>query len=152
VIYRDPKCVFVADSLGLAEVVATWLRGQEIPAEVMNPNTLGGLLGLMPYSSTGVSATGIEVWVVDASQAPQATQLLAEQRERFLRPTEQPADAPAQIEAPCEACGKVTVFPGKDAGKVQNCKHCGAYLDVPGGDDGDWLAEAEGAEEAEDAE
>ena len=62
-IYRDPKCVFVADSLGLAEVVATWLRGQEIPAEVMNPSTLGGLLGLTPYSLTAVSATGIEVWV-----------------------------------------------------------------------------------------
>ena len=84
------------------------------------------------------------------NQAPQATQLLEEQKERFVGRAERSAGTPEEVEATCEACGKVTVFPGSDAGTVQNCAHCRAYLDVPGGDDSDWLAEAEGAEEAED--
>jgi len=74
-IYRDPKCVFVGDKMGIAEVVATWLREHDIPAQVMNPKTLGGLDGLTLGSRTGVAAAGVEVWVLDAADAGRAREL-----------------------------------------------------------------------------
>src|SRR4051794_14567613 len=77
-INRDPRCVFVADSLGLAEVVALWLCDQDVPAEVMDAATLGGFDGLTWLSRTAVSARGMEVWVTDPNQIPQAQVLLAE--------------------------------------------------------------------------
>ena len=30
----------------------------------------------------------------------------------------------------CEECGKLSAFPGTMAGTVQNCLHCGRYMDV----------------------
>jgi len=35
-LYRDPKCVFVASDVGQADIVAGWLQEHGIPAEVMN--------------------------------------------------------------------------------------------------------------------
>jgi hypothetical protein len=77
-IYRDPKCVHVADSLSEAESVAHFLNGHGLPAQVMNPATLGGLLGLTVLSRTGVSSTGLEVWVNDPAHAEPALQKLQE--------------------------------------------------------------------------
>ena len=40
--------------------------------------------------------------------------------------------------------GKASSFAGAERGAVQDCPHCGAYLDVPGEDDeghGEWEAE-----------
>ena len=44
--YRDPRCVFVANDFGQADVVAGWLGGRGIPARVMNQATHGGLAAL----------------------------------------------------------------------------------------------------------
>jgi len=77
-IYRDPKCVFVANNPGEADVVAGWLSDQGIRAQVMNRATLGGLEGLTPFSPLGVATVGIEVWVQDPTQADEALRLLAE--------------------------------------------------------------------------
>ena len=82
-IFRDPKCVFVGDSTGLAEVIVLWLTDHDIEAEVMNPATLGGLVGLTWLSNTGVSASGIEVWVKDPAQAEQARDLIAQRSARL---------------------------------------------------------------------
>jgi hypothetical protein len=129
-INRDPKCVFVADSPGLAGVIALWLSDHGIAAEVMNPATLGGLDGLTWLSRTGVSASGIEVWVLDPALAGQARELVAQHSERLAAQAAE-RGAGADIEAVCEACGKPSVFPGSEAGKVIECRHCGEYLDVP---------------------
>jgi hypothetical protein len=53
-----PRCVFVADSLGLAEIIAGGLSDQGIAAEAMDTATLGGFDGLTWLSSTGISARG----------------------------------------------------------------------------------------------
>lgn len=137
-IHRDPRCVFVADSPVLAEVVALWLVDQGVPARVMNPATLGGLVGLTPWSLTGVSSSGIEVWVDDAARAPQALQLLAEHEQFRAEKSAAPAADAAPVEAVCEECGQVSPFPASQRGTLQECPHCGGYLDVPGGDADDW--------------
>jgi hypothetical protein len=129
--HRDPRCVYIADSPTLAEIVVGWLDDQNIPAQVMNPATLGGLLGLTPWSPTGVSSTGIEVWVDDPAQAPLALQRLAE-HEQFRTEKTAPADSDAKVEAVCEECGQENTFPAQQRGTTQECSHCGGYIDVPG--------------------
>ena len=74
-ISRDPKCVFVANDVATATVVANWIEHQGIPAKVMDAMTLGGLEGLTAW--TGVSARGIEVWVVQPDDAKRAQARMA---------------------------------------------------------------------------
>ena len=141
-IYRDPKCVFVADSPGLAEVIVLWLTDHDIEAEVMNPATLGGLVGLTWLSRTGVSASGIEVWVKDVAQAGQARDLIA-QRSAQLAADAAERSAGDEIMVVCEECGKENVCPGSEAGKVLSCQHCAGYVDVPDPSGGSELPEGE---------
>lgn len=129
-IYRDPKCVHVADSLSEAESVVHFLKGQGLAAEVMNPATLGGLLGLTWLSRTGVSANGLEVWVNDAADAPQALARLKEFAAEQTRKAEE-KDAQGPVAADCEECDRTSTFPAAQRGTTQDCPHCGAYLDVP---------------------
>ena len=39
-------------------------------------------------------------------------------------------DLPTQLEAVCEKCGKTTLFSSSLDGTVQDCSHCGAYVEV----------------------
>jgi hypothetical protein len=141
-IYRDPKCVFVAESVGLAEVVVIYLADHDIAAQVMNPTTLGGLDGLTWLSRTGVGAGGIEVWVRDPAQATMARELLEDHAAELTARTAEGGDG-ADITVICEDCGKENVVPGRDAGKVVNCQHCEAYMDVPDASEGPGVAESE---------
>ncbi len=130
---RDPRCVFVADNFALGEVLAAWLGEQGIPAQVMNPATLGGLVGLSVWAlaGAGVSAQGLEVWVLDPADADRA-RLLLEEHQQTLR---ERAAGGGPVRVVCEECGKAAEFPAGQRGSVQNCPHCEAYLDVP--DEGD---------------
>jgi hypothetical protein len=128
VIHRDPRCVFVANTMANAVVTATWLSQNGIPARVMDLMTLGGLEGLTALAP-GISARGLEVWVNDPADAPEADRLLAEHEAAL---TQQAAEAeqrqPTQVV--CEDCGKSSLFPADQYGTTQDCPHCGAYLDV----------------------
>jgi hypothetical protein len=118
---RDPKCVFVASNFGQAAIVAGWLEEHGIPADVMNGELVGGL-GVPLLAG----ATGVEVRVVDAAQAPEAILLLGEHAVELLfnKQTGPP------LEVLCEECGQTSTFPGQQRGSVQNCPHCNAHLDV----------------------
>jgi hypothetical protein len=134
--HRDPKCIYVANSPGEADVVAVWLEEQGFPSRVMNMSTLGGLPGLTPFSPLAIGAGGIEVWVLDEVRAPQAKQLLDEHSETLAKHTAALQHG-APIQVNCEECGQSSEFPAKERGSVQECPHCGAYLDVgdPGQDE-----------------
>ena len=41
------------------------------------------------------------------------------------------------IEVECDECGQTTLFPGGQHGTIQDCPHCGAYVDVGEFDDTD---------------
>ncbi len=120
-ISRDPKCVFVANDASQAMVVANSLEHQGIPAKVMDTMTLGGLDGLTAW--TGVSARGIEVWVLQPSDAERARALLEEQKE-----TKNLASQP--ILAYCDQCGNATEFPREQRDTFQECPHCGTSISV----------------------
>ena len=119
--YRDPKCVFVASNFGQANVVAGWLQGQGIPADVMNRETAGGL-----GSPLLAATTGVEVWVMDPAQTAEAIRLLGDHALELV--TNKPTGPP--LEVVCEECGQTSTFPAQQRGSVQNCPHCSAYLDV----------------------
>jgi hypothetical protein len=122
-IYRDPKCVFVANNPAEADIVAGWLTDQGIRAQVMNRATLGGLVGLTPL---GVGTAAIELWVEDPTQAPEALRLLAEHAagRKAKNQGRQP------ITVVCERCGARLTFAATQRGSTQECEHCGAYVDV----------------------
>jgi hypothetical protein len=127
-IHRDPRCVFVADSMAIAVVTATWLTDNGIPARVMDLMTLGGFEGLTAWLP-GVSARGIEVWVDDPAQVAEAQELLAEHQAAVAQKAAQ-AQRQGPIEVLCEECGQRSTFPGSQYGTTQECPHCGEYLDV----------------------
>ncbi len=146
-VYRDPRCVFVSNNVGEAQVVATWLQAQGIDAEAMNLSTLGGFEGLTILSPGGTGTAGIEVWVHNPDQAPEAIALLTEHQERLAAEAAHAPQGPAFIDVVCEECGKRTTFPGKDRGSVETCPHCSAYLDVLPADEalesGEWEEQSE---------
>ncbi len=75
----------------------------------------------------GAAVCGIKLKVA-AEDVQQATKLLEEiKRSRRSDPNAEP------IVFPCEECGKENSFPAQRAGGVETCKHCGRYVDVPGG-------------------
>ena len=119
-LYRDPKCVFVASTMGQAHIVAGWLQEHGITAEVMNPVTMGG------WGPALEAATGVEVWILNPAQAPEAILLLGE---HALELVTKPQAGPP-LDVVCEECGKSSTFPARQRGTVQSCPHCSAYLDV----------------------
>lgn len=129
-IHRDPRCVHVVDNPMEAEVVAAWLNDHGVLAEVMNRNTLGGLEGLTPWSSTGVSARGIEIWVRNAADAEKARTLIEQEEEQRSARQAARASASGSLLVTCEDCGLTSSFPASKQGSVQNCPHCGSYIDV----------------------
>jgi|SRR5579863_2336189 len=141
--HRDAKCVYVANSPGEADVVAVWLEEQGFATRVMNMSTLGGIAGLTPYSPLGISPGGIEVWVLDEPKAPLAKQMLDEHSQSLVRQAAAAAEQNGPIEVCCEECGRTAEFPAQQRGSVQECPHCGEYLDI--GDPGHGADEVSGA-------
>jgi Putative prokaryotic signal transducing protein len=132
--YRDPKCVFVeGESLARANLVVGWLAGHGIAAEVMNELTYGGFEGLTAMLPGKLSLRGIEVWVTDPADADRARQLLAQQAAEV----EAKANRTGMVEATCEECGTPSTFPAAEQGTIQDCRHCGAMIDVPD-PEGEW--------------
>jgi membrane protease subunit (stomatin/prohibitin family) len=127
--YRDPRCVYVTDNMGSADVVVCWLEQQGFPAKVMNRGTMGGLLGLTPFSTTGVSSDGVEVWVMSEADSESAQQALAQHGD-FHRKAADSKSPRGPVNATCEDCGKTTTFAAEQHGTVQDCPHCGEYMDV----------------------
>lgn len=145
-INRNPRCVYVSDTLGLAEIVATWLNDQEIAADVMDTATLGGFDGKTSITPWVASNRGIEVWVPEGD-VDRAQELLAAKTEEFRLIAERRASRTGTVEVVCEECGRGATFPASAAGTVEDCPHCGAYLDVADPDE-NWdeieLADDEG--------
>lgn len=125
-ISRDPKCVFVGNNAAESTVLANWLEHQGISTQVMDTLTHGGLAGLTAW--TGTSNRGIEVWVVSPEDAAKARDLIAENEE--IVSASAPPDDETTVLAFCEECGRSSEFPGNCRGTIQDCPHCGRYMDV----------------------
>ena len=131
-ISRDRRCVFVANDMGEAAVVANWLEHEGIAAKVMDEMTLGGLEGLTGF--TGVSSRGVEVWSLNEDDLDRARMLIAE-KEDLRSAISSRKEAKGPVQAICEECGGASEFPGRNRDTTQDCPHCGQYMDVVDADE-----------------
>jgi Zn finger protein HypA/HybF involved in hydrogenase expression len=129
---RDERCVFVANTVAEATATANWLEHEGISARVMDALTHGGLEGLTAW--TGASLRGVEVWVVNPEDAETARKLIAENEQLLAASTEAGDEKP--VLAFCEECGSACEFPAELRGTIQDCPHCGRYMDAVDDEDG----------------
>lgn len=124
---QDPQCVYVASNPAEADVVSGWLAQQGIASHVVGVDATQGAHAWLPFQE--FQAKGIEVWVPDVTLRSRAMQLLAEHAELLAaRSSANPSAEP--IDVLCEECGVISTWPASDQGRVQNCPHCDAYLDI----------------------
>ena len=144
---QNPIAIFTASSNIRAHALCHVLEQSGIEAHVGEDYSLVGLWvgGTIP----GIHSP--KVWV-DRAEAERAAAIIQqdEQRQRELR-SDLPENAEAeQVQALCDECGNAAPFPAIQRGSVQECPHCGAYMDVVDDDDVD-SSEQENDETAGDA-
>jgi hypothetical protein len=122
--HQDPICIRRTASLEEAEILIAWLDERGVQAMVLDPDSTG-------VFAFGVTDTeGVEVYVADEETAEQAKALLAEHDKEREESAAEVSEAPP-IEVECEECGQINSFEPDQAGTVQECVECGAYIDVP---------------------
>jgi len=140
---KDPVAIFTASSNIRAQALCHALIQSGIEAHVIEDVSLGGLWigGTLP----GIHSPKIWVDRVDAEHAAAILQE-HEQREAELRPAPPPDDEDEQVLTVCEECGGSVAFPASQRGSVQECLHCGSYVDVVAEEEvSDWDSEDEDA-------
>jgi len=118
-------CVYRALDVAEADIVAAWLGDQGVTVHVKNRYS-----AINVFVPSVAAPKGIEVCVVDPSQAEQAKALVRQHLEERKERTDEPPSG-RTIEALCEGCEKSSRFPFEQRGTVQTCPHCRQYLDVP---------------------
>jgi hypothetical protein len=127
-----------------AQLICHMLNKSGIEAHVMEDLSLAGLWigGTVP----GIHNPKI---YVDKPYAQQAEALIREFEQAQNEQRDPAADVDltkTTINEVCDECGKVNAFPGNVSGTVQNCLHCGQYMDVGELDEFDDWSDAEEAE------
>lgn len=135
----DANCVYVTSDLAEAEALVAWLREREIAADLETHLKESDGVVLTPFSSSDM-ASRLEIHVQDTERAAEVRQLIAQNKTEWYQTAEEVKSAPPQdMAVKCDACGQTSLYPGQLQGSVQVCPHCGAYLDIPGGEDEfDW--------------
>jgi hypothetical protein len=126
---QDPVAVYNASSNFEAHMICNILKDAEIEAYPTDDVSLVGVcaFGLLPEIHKP------QVWI-DRSGVDRAKPILQEYDRQLLERHEVNGkrggaeDVP--VEAHCEECGRGSLFPVEDNGTVQECPHCGAYVDV----------------------
>ncbi len=149
---QEPNCLYVTSDRAAADLIVTWLYERNIAAEVVTHLKESDGLMVTPFANSDMS-NHLEIHLKDINQRETAEQLLANHQEELLQIAQKLDDAPAaDMVVVCDSCGQSSVYAGEFQGTVQDCQHCGSYLDVPGGEDEyDWSAVEETLEEDADA-
>jgi len=121
---KQPCKVYTAENNMEAIMIVEMLKTQGLTAFVEEDQSILSLWAL----GTLTQFHQPNVWVEEAA-APQAAAFIREYEERRWERAH-PDPGTSQIEALCEECGGVSTFPDSLNGTVQDCPHCGAYVDV----------------------
>jgi hypothetical protein len=126
---RNPKAVFNAASNLEARLICNLLNDAEIEAYTTED-----------VSPVGVCVFGLiseihkpQVWTdqADIDRAIPVLQDYERQHSERQRADVKSADrSQSTVVATCEECGRSSVFPAEQKGTVQDCPHCGRYMDV----------------------
>jgi hypothetical protein len=142
---RDPVAVYNAANNVEAHSVRNALAHAGLEAFVTEDISQVGtwMFGLIPEIHKP------QVWV-ERADIERAKPILDdyERRAAELRESSSPEEAPAgpAIDVLCEECGQCSSFPAAQRGSVQQCKHCGAYVDVETETSSEEWAESQGDE------
>jgi hypothetical protein len=119
---RDPVVVYTAADNAEADHVCQLLNMAGIEAYLMedDPTTGATALGMLPQIHKP------KVWV-DQSDVERAQPVLLGFEEKRH---ERKAAAGGPVVVTCDHCGQPATFPAEQRGTVQNCPHCGGYLDI----------------------
>lgn len=134
---KDPVAVYSAKTNGEAEALAETLQQAGIEAHIRTEESAVGI----PIGGTTAPMESVQVWV-DQSVAERAAKIVSAFEQ--TRPEREPDQTPGNpahtfVTATCEECGESSQFAGALLGTVQDCPHCGKFMDVAAsGDDEDW--------------
>lgn len=134
---KNPIAVYNARTNLEAHVITMFLIEAGIDAQATEDHSLVGLwmFGTLPEIHKP------QVWVSGAD-AERARQLLVEHEDRLAERLQGESEgaSTAPIDIVCEECQQATSFPPALRGTIQDCPHCGAYVDVEpsDGDDEFW--------------
>lgn len=139
---NDPVAAYNAANNVEAQLICNLLNDAGIEAYVTEDVSTVGvwMFGLLPEIHKP------QVWV-ERSDLARVKPLLDEyenqQLQRRQSEEKQRAAGEATVEATCEECGRQSIFPAAQDGSVQDCPHCGAYMDVGNiSDGGEWWHES----------
>src|SRR5437660_11066605 len=132
----DPVKVYAGTSNVEAQMICRLLQSAGVEAFAGEDLSPAGIW--MGGTIPGVFDAGVYVSRANAEQA------IAVIRSHEALKAERSSGQGMQVEATCDECGKTAAFPAAQRGTVQNCPHCGAYLDVGEADfPSGWGAEGE---------
>ncbi len=119
---NEPIVIYTGQSNSDAWAAMQHLDANGIDAYVVENNAATGfsILG-------GIAGVHQPQVYVSKSDAPQANEHLKQYIELCKQ---RQANLPTKIEAVCEKCGETTLFSSSLDGTVQDCSHCGAYVEV----------------------
>jgi hypothetical protein len=135
---HDPVVVYKAATNLEAHLVSNALEAGGVETMVVEDASVVGLSYLGPLA--GVHQP--QVWVERASIDQAKAVIDRFEQDAARRRDELAAGEPVSVV--CEECGKRSSYPASQRGSVQDCSHCGAYVDV---DDVPW-AEWDGGGDA----
>lgn len=146
--FREPFAAYNAKNNVEAHLVCGVLMNAGIEAMVIEDMSN---VGSWSWAGTVSELHKPQVWI-EKADIERAGPILAEYDRHAAERQAVPVAEGSTITVICEACGKPTDFPASARGKVENCSHCQAYLDV-GDDEGfeEWGWNETPGEEDEDA-
>jgi hypothetical protein len=122
---RDPVAAYNAATNTEAQVLRDTLVGAGIEAYVTEDLSVVGtwLGGFIPEIHKP------QVWI-DRADVDRVRPLLQEYERRQAERRSAPLSDDERIETTCEQCGRPARFAATQRDSVQECPHCGAYIDV----------------------
>lgn len=151
----DPRTIFVAESMKVADAVLKLLSEGGIGAEVVAPPPQS-VSDPLTGTTEMVTTDAMEIRVTDPKQVEAANELLTKAVNATLinQVREKRAARTGTVTAVCEDCGQSSEWDASQMGTTETCPHCAGYMDIPDPED-DWdgvdFGEDEDAEDAEDA-
>jgi hypothetical protein len=124
---RDPVAAHTASSNVEAQLVCELLVQAGVAATVVEDVSTAGLW----VGGTVSEIHRPQVWIERAdSEADRKLLSDYEERQRQRRDRQQSSDFGEKVTAVCEECGRAAEFAAAQRGSIQDCPHCGAYMDV----------------------
>lgn len=122
----DPVKIYAATSNVQAEMIGRLLQQAGVEAFAGQDVSPAGIWmgGTLP----GIFDAGVWVSRADAERAAEV--IRGQERLEAARANAQGTE----VEVTCEECGQTAFFPAAQRGTVQDCPHCGAYVDVDADD------------------